>query len=1028
MSAYSGSQTASVGSKRSQGSLRSMASVRSRATTCETKELKKDDLLFIMSWRGKKARSDAKKADLANEIGVITQSEYDELQFFKTECAEFTESLRKDGWFRKTPKAVEHYIDGFLKEHSLHSVVYNQLSATYTPAVEITRMLRFYHRKGIQITLRSVSLTDEQQEVCNLPEEGSSITAVNSGAGTGKTETVINLANNLIDEGVIFVAFTNSAVDHAVRRLKDIVVDIDEVDKKFRRPKGINSDEPMRPPKILICTIDFLVGSVLSKRVSVDGTGGEFESLVCEAIAELPKHKRFFHKTDGSNIWNHIIVDEGQDMSANRFKFLTEVFTQMLNSREEDEEGSDKYAPRRTSMTIVGDPRQRLDTKGGQEFEDLLHTENYRGIPVRKLAFTKSFRFENTKLIQVANALSSLRPHIDVPLVPFSEPIVDKAIKVFSSPEDVAETIILLVKQRGVKCEQICMLRPAPNKACKSTLDGDEVRSILTNQSISCSQEGEWKEGLVFLGSIHSAKGLEFDYVFFLGAAGFPEGFAKTIETNEAISLNFVANTRARKELFYLSNDTFAVPRGVPKEFTENGTTARRFQIQHKPRAAVRSDEIEEANYRAFEEANSFSTVGENGFQLFTGQTKKIDPQSKSFLYETISAILAVVKGKTIVQKASKCVLFRTDVFKEKTFSTICYDLTTSSGYLEVRPEANVKETDGELFASLRKRYPVEDIKSHQDFHLLLKGAPSQLTDMRTINNNVMTLASLLECDDDDPENNCYQTVVCSQVRASAIISDKVVLVFSPSLHLASLVKKLSPSRKVFSIGLQSGNIIEITQAPYQVFRYANYLQTLFTISIHLQVVREKQASSPFTRPTFLVDTEFETIATGKAKTIYDIAIVNGKNPFASIATLVDCGRDVYNRTQIRNRKPWEYDDFKGSPTIEQVANKFCAQLAKELSSGNSETKPVMFYYNAVHDVSFLVGDKVDPNIDYGIELVETFRKPPFNGVGSLDVNYDKITMSNHNDYKAHIIRHTAIGDTMLFYEMMRRVHHPIGE
>lgn len=1019
-------------------SLRSHASTRSVASSTS---LKRDDFLFVLSWRGKKTRAKT-SAELVEETGAVTNEEMRALQEYMSENEQYTQQLASEGWFSRDAQTVENYIETFIRERQgrdgeLQYAPYNKPFGKLSEIVKITRMLKFYAMKGTPIRLRHVSLTDEQ-ELALVQTEGVEIVVVNSGPGTGKTETSIHRASKLMDEGVIFVAFTNSAVDHAMRQLRKIVARIEDVDKKVRRHKDGEDGESIRPPKVLICTVDLLVGNAISKRVSMNvkaddkrtATSEDFETLVGEATEEirLGRCKRFFHASSGGNVWNHIVVDEAQDLTSSRFRFLMAVLGSLRSE--------DNTSPR--SISFFGDPRQRLRSDAGAEFQQLLTMEEFataeedggERIPVRSLAFSKSFRFENTKLISLANALSSTRPSIHVDLTPAVECHLARPVKVFESPKDVAETVILLIRQSGVHPEQICLIMPAPKTGHRGTRHGDEIRSILATQSILCSDEGVWKEGLVFRGSIHSVKGLEFDYVFFLGANSFPEGFMSKLEVNDAASLNFVANTRARKELFMLSPD-FTLPQNVPIELTENGKTARRYQFVYQPKSAVRSDDIDDADFRKFEAANEYPMVGNNGFQVFGRPQKALDRLPKPYTYEIISAVLASVNGNNVCQRLAERKTYRADVYDQNARAGICYDMMTSVGYMRVGDALVMREGTEKDVDKLSLRYPVEAIESHRLYHNLMKRTESALSDMKTIANNVMNIAALLETSDTD-KTRPYHAVVASHIKASCIVSEKAVVVFSPSLHLASLAKVATSragGRRVYSVSLATGVVIEIVQAPYTIFRYANYLQSLYTIAEHVRLVREKQASTPFTKPIYLVDTEFLPITTGKASTVYDIAIINGVDPFASIVSMVDCGEGIFNAIQAsRNRPgckplPFSYADFAGSPTSAQICTKFCSQLAALPSS----ERATLMYYNAAHDVSFLVGDKIQPNEDYGVDIVDAFRIPHIGGKGSLDQNYDRITMSDHSAYK-HVIRHSAVGDTVLLWELVRRIQNPVAD
>jgi hypothetical protein len=301
---------------------------------------------------------------------------------------------------------------------------------------------------------------------------------------------------------------------------------------------------------------------------------------------------------------------------------------------------------------------------------------------------------------------------------------------------------------------------------------------------------------------------------------------------------------------------------------------------------------------------------------------------------------------------------------------------------------------------------------------------------MATINNNVAVLSTLLYNGRRDPLETIVQEVIHSKIKASAIVSRTVILIFSPSLHLASYVKNLYPDKRVYAVCL--GTVAwyaEVLKAPYQTMRYAYYVNALYTITCQLAVMRQKQASFSFDRPVFFVDTEFgsswETIGIKEKKhTIYDIAIINGFEPYSSIVSYVSCLETSFEhhiKSSIRSGRcppPITFKGFNGSPTIEQIHERFCMLI------DGSPYRPTLYYYHATRDISFIVGNDLDRTKDYGIDLVNALQLSPFNNRGTLSENYDRFTASSHKEY-SHLLLHTAVSDTVLLMELMRRVLRP---
>jgi hypothetical protein len=1059
------SQTASTnGSNRT--SLRSRGTTHSVASTSRFDKFSKSDLVFLCSMKGIGIKTSDTIAQLTEHIGgFVTEEQRDLVREFNSDDQEFTKKVQEQGWFMKTYQAVRHYIDSFVKEHYGKTLVYNNLpQTTKGDKYLITRLLRFCEMNDLTITLRRVHLTFEQLAVANLERAMERlIKYTESGPGSGKTTTLIHQAKNHCSQGVICVAYTNAAVNHIVRTLKDLVNDIDDIGTELRRikPKGEAKEEiVMAPPRILVCTIDKLVPYFTSRKLGNVKDNEAFDTYIMETLDEnnMDMHHEFFYNRDGSLVYNHIIVDEAQDLSKPRFTFLMRLFKYIRASGNNENTNSENSQ----TITFYGDPRQRIVAKAGYEYQQLGVLNEYEGIPIRKHAFTRTFRFENTQLLSLCNKLSEIRPDIHVQMVPAEECFLDKKIKVFSCTRDIAETIIDLIKRQNVIAHQICIIYPAPNKSnCSSTKQTKEIVSILATQGISTCKE--FKDGSVLYDSIHSTKGLEFDYVIFVGSENFPDAFAQVYEMNDSVSLNFVVNTRARKQLFYMSNENYEIPRNVPQELTENGTTARRYTIQYRPLEAIASCKIDDADYRKFEETNTFTPDEQsinNGFSLNTRHITTFEPSN--YQYEIISGVLAYIKGLTIPQRATAKHRDTQEIINLNMYSGISYDLTMGRGSLGTDGLCYISRDEESLFDKLNDDYLVENIEMHKNYHRLITRSESSLVDMSQINNVIMKIVSLLGVDPQRDNRDVIHTTANTKIKASCIVSNSVIIVFSASFHLCSLVKAENKNKRVLSVSLSRGQVIEITDAPYQPHRYKYYLEALYSITAHNYVLRSRQSLDVFQKPIFFVDTEFVTTKTDKRKTIYDIAIINGTDIYKSIVTLVDCGRMTFDKAVVNSRRgkklgegiQFRYDDFRGSPTIDQIFTKFCMLIS-------SVERPELHHFDAKHDVAWITEqflpevinekptnndettntddrDVVDNIVDddneeivdndktdYGVEIVNDRRLPELmtNGraIGKLSEIYNRITCSNQDIYR-HIQLHTAVSDTILLYELIRTI------
>ena len=232
--------------------------------------------------------------------------------------------------------------------------------------------------------------------------------------------------------------------------------DIDRVNDRIKpsHTKGDRVSEEAqhkKPIQIYIATIDSLANNFATIPANIAPDSDEFDKRIVQATNNLERNDKFFFDKDGTNIFNHIIVDEAQDLSEERYEFIMKIFSIIkANSNHSNASEQPKVVnvPVRNTITFFGDPRQRLSSKAGQRFQRMLSDNSDANIC--KVSFTRTFRFSNAKLLDICNQLSSMRPEIHVPLVNANPFTIDEKVKVFSDVKDVSDTILTLVKERNV--------------------------------------------------------------------------------------------------------------------------------------------------------------------------------------------------------------------------------------------------------------------------------------------------------------------------------------------------------------------------------------------------------------------------------------------------------------------------------------------------------------------------------------------------------------------------------------------------
>jgi len=177
-------------------------------------------------------------------------------------------------------------------------------------------LLGALHRAwGVPITFLNRALTwdAEQLEVIEAPRR--TCTLVSAGPGMGKTAVACARVSNLIekqhvvDQNIWLVSFTRAAVGELKARISDL------------------AERPGNAIDVKICTIDSQAWKVRYgfTEVQAQKLFGGFETGVDQAIALMKERREDFQEAFAD--LEHILIDEAQDITGARARFLLEILS-----------------------------------------------------------------------------------------------------------------------------------------------------------------------------------------------------------------------------------------------------------------------------------------------------------------------------------------------------------------------------------------------------------------------------------------------------------------------------------------------------------------------------------------------------------------------------------------------------------------------------------------------------------------------------------------------------------------------------
>lgn len=878
------------------------------------KEASKQEIIFILNLRDEHASSSKSKADLQQEMDKsgVKSSEYKKLQEFNDVLnnKEFMKKLKDEGRFLRTYPTEEEYVKKIFKKIPNRQLYYNVQGISLNPIEATAKLYYFCHLKNVEIPKYNIVLDDEQEEVL---KHNKGFVVVNSGPGTGKTTTAVHKTKMFIDkkEPVIVVSYTNAAVNNFRDRLVNFIDDIDKVGSKA-------------PCEVYLTTIDAISRLPFPR----DHKSSSFSEQIELARQRKEKFKELFANNKGEQIYKHIIIDEAQDIDDGRFSLLFDIY----------------HTCELESITIIGDPRQRMNsTKVGATFERLV-TNGVVDKTVCKFTqdspllinFKNTYRFKNPLLLDLCNIISEKRPLIHAKLVNAIEQDAEEKCEKISDIDVASEKILDLLKN-GTPPGEIAIISPITDKAgeIKKTFDGLKDRLAAKEKAVAEKID----PSIIYASSIQSVKGLEFDYVFFIGCSDYPRYMSGTYSNkNDGDSMNFVANSRARRKIFYLTDDSFLLPEHVPENFVigEKGIEKKKAKYNFPYTAAT---DLFETNNIEKMESNMRTLFGIP--RTFVDNVKYFGNQEKFNLkYEIISSLLMRLKGLTTLQQIGKIKPIEEIEFNIRSRQGLIYDFKPS---LEVNTQ-NVIYTENmrENIRTIYRSYPYEDVEKHKLFANLMTKKTSVLKNMDEITDICVKLENLLLLHKDD--SFFYQNIISCYTPASCILNKNVILIFTDSTYIGLLTKKRNPDKIVYITSLKTGKTYKIGEPKYSLKRYEYQIEFMYSLYTHDKFMKTMGNYPNFDpeKPELYIDTEFGPRVYNKSNTVYEISVINAHDPYLSISTYLLS--DPFYFKPTCGDTSLKFSDFINCPNFIEFKDLFDSLYINK--------KPVINYYFSSVDLA----------------------------------------------------------------------------
>jgi hypothetical protein len=440
--------------------------------------------------------------------------------------------------------------------------------------------LAYYERRGFAPTPPKIVLTDEQQKIADLGLFGPSVemmfVVVQAGPGTGKSTTAVEMARNIVKCGgrVMMLAYTNSATTTLRRKVS---ADRYLGNKYTNEPFSSANAAKQNKKQILLSTIDQVARTIQAgqARTRTYGATVNFERIISDALAIVRNSKdslNIFFENGQVPMFDYVIVDEGQMLTNDRASLIMEIVKGMCRTG--------INGKRSCHLVVFNDPKQAIAENAGLWLKSMYEkaaeqasaasapasaasrsapasaqaTVTYGGNVWRMFSLHYSYRFKTAAMLEFVMKSSRTRPALHVELT-----IHDSVERVEVGPPAYARGIDDLpgiafdIGKAYETSRSVGILTPSYGRTNTVSKQLNALILELQRQHIPLCLHGDdnYQANGVVITTFNSCAGMEFSYVFIIGAAGYPKNYPQ-VSMEVGRSLMFVANSRARLCIWYL--------------------------------------------------------------------------------------------------------------------------------------------------------------------------------------------------------------------------------------------------------------------------------------------------------------------------------------------------------------------------------------------------------------------------------------------------------------------------------------------
>lgn len=978
--------------------------------------------IILTVFRNETLDSNLSRDEMILLLGDISN---DEKQFLKewdnSVKSPYIKQIEEKYYVNFDTKDVKKYLE---YKHCKHFPI----PLSYVTKDKIKHILTYFLFLEFNIERHEKSFNDEQQLAIDISE---GITIINAGPGTGKTTTACKRAFEKREEGVIFVSYTNAAIDENKKRMYDY-------------PGTSSLQSSNFDKKYFFGTIDKISGMI-------NGEISEtYDHSVVEAEQKIKKRQFTFNQ-------KHIIVDEAQDIDDVRARF---IMTMILY-------GGFK------SLTIFGDPRQKINETAGMWYRKMWiesgKKQVYKQLKLTRIGFTLSYRFKSKNILSLVNSLSVRRPELHCELKMQNNDIEEK--NNFKCEHVIAEELPITLynfteENESVTLSEICdfikykhnierepysefiVIGPSLENENKTSLFSRRISTFFRNEDIPCKifSEGSYESDGILFSTIQSSKGKEANYIFMFGMNNYPNSFSM-IPYDESESLIFVSHSRAKKQMFYINNiSQMTLPRGISDNHIFNKNSQKicsSMTEKLEPYSPTKIKSVTEI-LKCFNFQKLMTT---NDLHLYSNHVKSSFPELKipddmqsDFFGTMIGIGVQIHCTGTLPIEYTKFIKNNYRPIERSIYNIVKETNNESDTYLEdlvyneemkvfIR-EIKRDESEERSYLLEKLKYFNDDIEtmSNEDYYILtsisyyLKGELNESYNgyydfdlnsyFKCVARQIKAKYGNIEgCEVPVTKNNIGGHI--DILTETAVIELKTKQEISESDSLQTFLYKSLGEYKnkqgvLINLRLNKSFIVTSNRiVEYWLYFINGYNSIREQINFTRYKTRKDKVTLEFENNSFCVDTEFNTIDSS----IFEIGIFNINDPYKSIIqTLNVPGSDLTFAKEWLNMSS---EMFLTSPTICDVEKMF-----ERLTFLFDET-PTLYYYVCKVDHSWC-----DYANTYNVGNL-TKQISVNNGTFTGNIGFPKLSdfYNSHVEFirhQKHLKHHTALSDSLMLYSILK--------